>query len=125
MARYTVTAERVGRWWALQCVQVPSALSQVARLDQADQIREAIAFVAQVSQDEVEIDLQVVLPEEFRDHEAAAEAFRRDAARANAAAAAEARAAARVLHESGLPLRDVGTILGVSHQRAHQLVRAS
>jgi transposase-like protein len=34
----------------------------------------------------------------------------------------KAREAARILHEEGMPLRDVGRVLGVSHQRAHQLV---
>lgn len=57
--RYTVTAQRSGRWWALQCVEVPEALSQVARLDQADQIREAIAWVADVPIDSVEIDVRL------------------------------------------------------------------
>jgi len=40
-----------------------------------------------------------------------------DAARVN-------REAARRLAAQGLPVRDIGSLLGVSHQRAHQLVRA-
>jgi predicted RNase H-like HicB family nuclease len=59
MTRYTVTAERSGQWWALQCVEVPGAVSQVRRLDQAeDMMREAIAWVAGVPEDSIEIDVE-------------------------------------------------------------------
>jgi hypothetical protein len=34
------------------------------------------------------------------------------------------RAAAQELSRSGMPLRDIGQLLGVSYQRAHQLVSA-
>jgi hypothetical protein len=32
--------------------------------------------------------------------------------------------AIRSLHDSGMPYRDIGTALGISYQRAHQLVNA-
>jgi len=125
MTRYTVTAERGRRWWLLQCVEVPGALSEVARLDQADDaMREAIAFVAQVEPSEVEIVLQPVVPPTVDEHVELAARYREQAQRANSAAARESRAAARALREAGLSVRDVGTVLGVSHQRAHQLLTA-
>ena len=43
MARYTVTAEKSGQWWSLQCVEVPGAISQVKDLAEAHIITEAIA----------------------------------------------------------------------------------
>ena len=122
VTRYTVTAQRAGRWWALQCVEVPGALSQVARLDQADQIVEAIAWVAGVDPATVEIDVQPVLPPAAAEHAARAAQLREDADLARSAAAAEHREAAGVLHEAGLSVRDIGAVLGVSFQRAHQLV---
>jgi hypothetical protein len=123
MTRYTVTAERGRRWWSLQCVEHPGALSEVARLDQADDaMREAIAFVAQVDPGSIEIDLRPAVPDEVGGHVRAAAHFREQAQRANREAARESRAAARVLREAGLSVRDVGTVLGVSHQRAHQLL---
>jgi hypothetical protein len=123
VTRYTVTAERSGRWWSLQCVEVPGALSQVSRLDQADQIQEAIAFVAGVPADSVEIDLRVELPESVQAHLAAAAHLRQEADSARSEAAAEVRRAARELADGGFSLRDIGTMLEVSHQRAHQLVK--
>lgn len=122
MTRYTVTAQRSGRWWALQCVEVPGALLQVARLDQADQIREAIAFVAGVDEESVQIDVRPVVPDEVAAHLSEAVRLREESDRTRAAAAAESRAAAGVLADEGLTVRDIGTVLGVSYQRAHQLV---
>jgi hypothetical protein len=123
VTQYTVTAERSGRWWSLQCVEVPGALSQVARLDQADQIREAIAFVAGVATESVEIQLRVDLPESVQAHLAAAARLRGEADAARSESAAEVRRAARELASRGISLRDIGTMLDVSHQRAHQLVK--
>lgn len=120
--RYTVNATRSGRWWALSSPQVPGALSQVARLDQVEDFREAIAFVAGVPIESVELDVVPVLPEAYVTHQREAARQREAATSANAAAAREARQAARVLVEAGLTRRDVATILGVSPQRAHQLV---
>lgn len=123
VTRYTVTAERGRRWWVLQCVEHPGAISEVARLDQAPTaMREAIAFVAQVDPSDVEVDLRPVVPDAVGSHVRAAARLREEAHRANREAAAEARAAARVLRDAGLSVRDVGTVLGVSHQRAHQLL---
>jgi hypothetical protein len=123
MTRYTVTAERGRRWWSLQCVEHPGAISEVARLDQAPEaMREAIAFVAQVDPSTVEVDLRPAIPDEVGSHVQAAARYREQAQLANREAARESRAAARVLRDAGLSVRDVGTVLGVSHQRAHQLL---
>lgn len=123
VTRYTVTAERGRRWWVLQCVEHPGAISEVARLDQAATVmREAIAFVAQVDPSDVEVDLRPAVPDEVGAHVRTAERLRAEAHRANREAAVESRAAARVLRDAGLSVRDVGTVLGVSHQRAHQLL---
>ncbi|MDR3068546.1 MAG: hypothetical protein LBU50_03490 [Cellulomonas sp.] len=122
--RYTSTAVRDGRVWSVRCDQHPSAASIVTRLaDAADHQREAIAVVAGVDAADVEVEVTVSLPDGVRDHIERAAALRTRAAESNHAAASEARAAAALLAGSGIPLRDVGTILGVSHQRAHQLVK--
>lgn len=50
----------------------------------------------------------------MQEHLTRAEQLRQDSARAQAAAAAELRSAVRELVAAGLPLRDVGHLLGVS-----------
>jgi hypothetical protein len=122
--KYHVTATRSGRWWSLQCQEFPAALSQVTRLDQAeDNMREAIAFVAQVPESEIQIEVLPEVPAEFTKLLQTSEHARKEAARAAAEASASSRAAARVLSQAGLPLRDIGTIMGISHQRAAQLLK--
>jgi len=119
---YTVTAERTAKWWVLQAVDVPGAITQVARLDQADQIKEAIAFVAGVPEEEVEIDVQPVLPEDASEHLERARELRAFAERAAEEATIETRVAARRLSFGGFSMRDIGAIMGVSHQRVHQVL---
>lgn len=56
MTNYTAAARREGRWWIVQCDQSPGAISQVSRLDQADEVhREAIAFVADLPTESVTV----------------------------------------------------------------------
>jgi hypothetical protein len=60
---YTITAERSGEWWALECTGMPGLFSQVQNLDHADaQIRDAIAYLTGDPTDGIEIDIQVVKP---------------------------------------------------------------
>lgn len=123
MSSYTVIAERSGRWWSLQCVEFPGAISQVSRLSQADVIKEAIAFVADVPQETVEIELRPVIAPEALKHLQSARQLREESAKANRRAAEEARLAARALASAGLSVRDMGIVMGVSFQRAQQLLK--
>lgn len=123
---YTVTAERgkSGRW-IYQCVEYPGALSESRRLAEAkDLMREAIAFAAHVSEASVNIDL--VFPGLDREvvdlvdtawvKRQQADDLTRDASRTLADAAR------RLVVDLGLPLRDAGVLLGVSHQRISQII---
>ncbi|WP_156807530.1 hypothetical protein [Acaricomes phytoseiuli] len=114
-------AERSGLWWVLQCVEAPGAITQVNRLEQADIIKEAIAFVAEVPEAEIEIDLKVVLPEQVKVHldrskelESSSGALRREAAQ-------EYRAAVGLLREAKVTQADVGVSLGITQQRVAQI----
>jgi len=121
MTHYTVTAERGTRTWVLQCQEFPAALSEVTRLDQADVIREAIAFVAGVPERSVEHDLVPAIDPAALEHLTAARTMRTRAARLTTDAADELTRAAQALQRSGLSVRDVGYLLDVSYQRAQQL----
>ena len=119
---FTVTAERGrGPWWVTECAEV-GAVSQVRRLDQtADDIREAIAYLSGLPEDSFDLEVAPVLPDAFWEAMRGAEDQRAAAAAANRAAAELNQRAARVLRDEGLTLRDVGHLMGVSHQRAAQL----
>ncbi|WIY82645.1 hypothetical protein [Propionimicrobium sp. PCR01-08-3] len=120
---FVVTAERGrGPWWVTECAEAGS-VSQVRRLDQAaDDMREAIAYQMGLGEDTFDIDVHPVLPHEFTSAAEEAERLRKDVARKQREAAEASRAAARALQHAGLTLRDIGTVMGVSHQRAAQLV---
>lgn len=124
MTTYTVTAERTAKWWVLQAGEAPGAISQVARLDQADQIKEAIAFVTGEPEEQIQIEVRPVLPLAAEEAHELAVRYREEAARLNSRAAYYSRLAAHDLADAGLTVRDIGTILGVSYQRAHQLITA-
>ena len=72
--------------------------------------------------DSFAVEVQVTLPDPVVKHLRRAEDARASAAAAQADAAREVRLAATELQRSGMSLRDIGRALGVSYQRAHQLV---
>lgn len=62
MTRYTVTAER-GQgddMWVFQCVEAPGAISESTQLEDAGELmREAIGFVEDVAEGDVDVHLEV------------------------------------------------------------------
>lgn len=128
MKHFTSTARKDGRWWVVQCDQEPGALSQVARLDQAgDHQREAISFVTDIDESDIdksdiEVTVHAVIDNAVSQTLEQARAQRRESDELAKTASEGFRAAARELAGSGYSMRDVREILGVSFQRASQLV---
>ncbi|MDR2619610.1 MAG: hypothetical protein LBC29_00525 [Propionibacteriaceae bacterium] len=122
MTTVHVTAERFDKWWVLQCVEYPGAISQVRRLEQAaDEIREAIAWVAELPEDDLDIEVVPLVPDEFTQALERIQSLRKRADAARAEAAVANRAVATGLARAGYSARDIGTLMGVSFQRAAQL----
>lgn len=123
MVQYTSTARRTGGFWTVQCDQFPGAISQVRRLDQAVEVhREAVAFVAGVDEADVEVTVRPVLDEGVVADLARSEDLHREAEQVEREARGLRVSAALRLKRSGLTVRDIGAVLGVSPQRAQQLV---
>lgn len=123
ITRYTATARHVGDWWMVQCDQLPSALSQVRGLAKAGEAhREAIAFVSGLAADEIEVEVHAELAPDLAGELAAAERLAEAARDALDAAGRKRREVARQLARQGVTVRDIGTLFGVSHQRARQLI---
>jgi hypothetical protein len=119
---YHADVSRDGKLWH---IRVP----EVARSTQARHLREAeamtrdlVAIMEGVPPGSFDVELRVALPDDVRADLEQSAALRSEAARAQAEAARLSRHAARLLREQGLPLRDVGAALGVSFQRAKQLI---
>lgn len=126
MQKFTATAERDGQWWVVQCVEHPEALSQVKRLDRAEEAqREAIAFVTGIPEDEISVAIHPVVDDDVWDRLTAAREHRETADHFSGLASDEIRKVVRTLVDDGYSLRDVGAIAGISYQRVGQLAAGS
>ena len=125
MQEFTSTARKDGRWWVVQCDQHPGAISQVARLDQAQEHpREAIAFVADLPVETIAVTVRVVLDPAIPIELEEADRLRHEAESTAKLSAQRRRHAALAMKAAGLTVRDIGTVLHVSHQRAHPLLNS-
>ena len=121
--KYDVHVTRDGRWWM---VEVPSLdlLTQARRVDEIEeQARSLIAVSLDVPQSGVEVRIAEVRIGDI-DALAVAEqvkALRAEAAEAERRASEAAREAVAELVRDDAPVRDIGALLGISHQRVSQL----
>jgi len=124
--RVTATATRTGQWWAIEVSDVAGGLhTQARRLDQVvSAVIDAVALVADVSHDAIEVDVIPILPEAEADLIESARTASQEAARAAERASRLSRQAVEQLRSEGLTVRDVGGLLGVSPQRVSQLLNA-
>lgn len=124
MNEYEVVVVRDGKWWM---VQIPAldGLTQARRLGEVEKMaRDYVAVSRGIPTDDVVVrvtridvdgvDVAARVAEISRERDAAEEARQR--------VADETRRLARELSGKKVPVRDIGALLDVSHQRAHQLV---
>ena len=85
-------------------------------------VRDLIAIMTDVPQNSFDVDMRIILPEDVQIELDQSQVLREQAKQSQAEAARLARDAAHRLHDLGLSLRDIGRALGVTFQRAKQLV---
>src|SRR5665811_202591 len=124
MNGYRVDVVRSGAWWAITVPELEGVFSQTKRLDQVeDAAREAISLMLEIEEDDVgSLDVVVTPPPGVADLLQAVETSVAAADEAARAAADTRREAVELLRAEGLPLRDVGALIGVSHQRVSQIL---
>jgi hypothetical protein len=119
---WEATVSRDGRFWLIRFDGLDGA-TQARNLREVDVMAtEFVAIMTDQEPDDVTVTCRIELPKDVRAHLAAVEASRRAETEARQAAASESRQAARALRALGLSVREVGAVLGMSHQRAQQLV---
>ncbi|WP_211841168.1 hypothetical protein [Saccharopolyspora antimicrobica] len=122
MTTYRVEVERGKKYWT---VYVPAVdrWTQARKVSEIGEMaQDLIECMLDVPAAEIELDIHIDLPAEVQERLDRAEALRAEAAQAQGKAAEELRGAAATLHDIGLSMREIGQVLGVSYQRAHQLV---
>lgn len=122
---YAVNVERDGQFWL---VHVPAIdrYTQARHLREVDEMaRDLIGIMQDLQPEVIDLEVSVRIPDDAKVLLEASKIQREMAARATAEAARATRAAARLLAKSGLTVRDAGAVLGVSYQRAHQLIQES
>jgi hypothetical protein len=125
VTEYTASVRREGKWWMVDVPAIDGA-TQARRLSEAELMaRELIAVTLDVPIDQVSVVVTIETIgglDDLADRIAGIAARREQAASLDKQATRDAAELAKALVELDIPLRDVGTVLGVSHQRAHQLV---
>lgn len=119
---YHANVQKGDRYWVISVAEIDRS-TQARHLRELEAMTEdLISVVTGTEPDSFTVNYQIQLPESVEAHMQLAQRLREEAARAQVRAAAESRAAARELREQGMPVRDIGRALGISYQRAHQLV---
>jgi hypothetical protein len=110
------------KYWVIQVTDLP-APTQAKSVKQIDvMVRDFIAGHTDLNPSEIQYRLNYVLPEEVVNALDEATKLRVQAELARKEASAATTRAARILKEQGLTVRDIGAALGVSFQRAHQML---
>lgn len=125
MKAYEINVYRDGKWWMVEIPEI-DGLTQARRLSEVeDMARSFIAVDQDVAPSEVELRNPhvIVLGEDLGSTMRDILEFRKAAQAAEERVAALMVATARRLAKQQVPLRDIGEVLGVSHQRVHQLVQ--
>lgn len=119
---YAVDVRRSGRWWAIAVPDLRGVFSQARRLaDVEPMARDAISAVLDVNPRSFDVVLRPVLGDRLEGLVHEARESRATAQESQLVAADRSARALRSLQKSGIPLRDAGELLGISHQRAAQI----
>ncbi len=124
---YTARCQRSGDWWAISVPELRGVHTQARRLEKAEaMVRDAIALFLDVPSDSFDVRIEPVLPRDLQGKVGRARKVRGQAeVLQREAAIASAQVAADLVHTAHLTVRDAGRVLGLSHQRITQLLKAA
>ena len=125
MKTYEVTINREGKWWMVSIPELDGITQARSVKEARDMAKDYIAITLDVPADSFDIHVKAErigkiehvtqFLEDIKIERAQAERLEREANE-------KARQLAKRLSEESVTVRDIGEIMGVSHQRAHQLV---
>ncbi|WEV58668.1 hypothetical protein OZX67_07675 [Bifidobacterium sp. ESL0728] len=116
---YSVTIEAGEKYWILTIPGV--GVTQARTLSEVDAMARDYIEIMTGDQN-FAMTKEMKFPEEVEAHLEAMKRYREQSKEANTLAAQESRKAAKGLRQVGLTLRQIGQALGISYQRASQLI---
>jgi hypothetical protein len=120
---WNASARQVGKFWYIKIVGLGGS-TQARSVKEIDvMVRDYISIMTETEPDSFDVTMQLLLPDDVAATLKRAGELRDIADSARKEAAIESRRAAKALRASGLTVRDIGAALGISFQRAHQLVK--
>ena len=126
MTNYEAVVTREGRWWMIEIPEL-DGLTQARRLDEVERAaREYIAVTADVPLSRVAVEISgiQVAGQDLLEAKKLVDDLRRRVKQLDGLVADLTREVASALTDAHIPVRDVSSVLGVSHQRVSQLVQA-
>lgn len=125
MNTYKALASRDGKYWLVHIPELDQYTQARTLAEVQPMARELISLLEGIPEDSVELEWHTQLSDSVSHHLELAYKYAGDAAWYQAEAANERRFAARAMKDEGMTVRDIGAALGVSHQRAQQLLSQS
>lgn len=122
MNHYTAIATRDGAYWLVHVPDIDQHTQARSLAEVEPMARDLISLVLDVPADSFELEWRTDLPESVQHHLGLASKYAKEAAWYQSEAAIERRFAAREMRAVGMTVRDIGAALGISHQRAQQLI---
>ncbi|AFK16227.1 transcriptional regulator [Corynebacterium pseudotuberculosis] len=122
MTTINITATRNNGWWTATSNDIPGFVTQARRLDQIEDYARDIAQLSEkFTDDELETLEYHIKTDTYSQTAHQALEASQQAKQAQEKASQLMRKTARELAEQDLPYRDIGYLLGISHQRAQVL----
>jgi hypothetical protein len=124
MTSYGYTVTREGKWWMVEIPDI-DGLTQARRLGEAeDMARDYVAVSLDVPRSSVDVRCTAIVVDgaDVLARQQRITELHERAQRLEEESAKAKRALARELVEDEVPLRDVGSVVGLSHQRVSQLL---
>jgi hypothetical protein len=123
MSTYNADVSRGERYWSVYVREV-DRVTQARNLAEVELMaRDLVAVMDGVDAESVELAVHISMPGAAAEHWQQAKELRDVAERTTIQAAEESRRAAKELADTGVTVRDIGQLLGISFQRAGQLVQ--
>jgi predicted RNase H-like HicB family nuclease len=112
-------------WWVVTIPEVSGAVTQCKRLDKVpDDVGEVLELLTGKKPGTYELDVHTIVPGKAGELAARALELRAQADALAGTVAATTCTAVVTLSKSGFSMRDIGQLVGVSHQRVDQILKA-